>query len=47
MEALFGRAYVEDLTRFSDVLFSTRHVERPRVRIDEWMNALEPGDAWL
>jgi len=22
-------------------------VERPRVSIDEWMNALEPGDAWL
>jgi hypothetical protein len=22
-------------------------VERPRVAIDEWMNALEPGDAWL
>ena len=25
----------------------TRRVERPRVAIDEWMNALEPGDAWL
>jgi hypothetical protein len=47
MQALFGHAYVEDLTRYSDGRFSTRHVERPRVAIDEWMNALEPGDAWL
>src|SRR6266852_331501 len=47
MQALFGHAYAEDLTRYSDGRFSTRHVERPRVPVDEWMNALEPGDAWL
>jgi hypothetical protein len=47
MQALFGNAYVEDLTRYSDGRFSARHVERPRVRVDEWMNALEPGAAWL
>jgi len=47
MQALFGQAWIEDLTRYSDGRFSTRHVERPRVRVDEWMNALEPGDAWL
>src|SRR5712671_5467507 len=36
MQALFGRTYVEDLTRYSDGRFSTRHVERPRVSVDEW-----------
>src|SRR6266540_7488752 len=45
MEALFGHAYVEDLTRYSDGRFSTRHVERSRGQVDEWMNELEPGDA--
>ena len=47
MEAVFGQAWTEDLTRWSDGRSSSRHVERPRVSIDEWMNALEPGDAWL
>jgi hypothetical protein len=47
MQALFGQAYVEDMTRYSDGRDSWRRVERPRVRVDEWMNALEPGDAWL
>jgi hypothetical protein len=37
----------EDLTRWSDGRTSSRSVQRPRVSIDEWMNALEPGDAWL
>src|SRR4051794_20863113 len=47
MQALFGQAWVEDRTRYSDGRDSWRRVERPRVRVDEWMNALEPGDAWL
>lgn len=47
VEALFSEAWVEDLTRYSDGRFSTRQVERPRVSVDEWMNALDPGDTWL
>jgi hypothetical protein len=47
MAALFGQAFVEDVTRYSDGRVSWRNIERARVRPDEWMNALEPGDAWL
>ena len=47
LEALFGQAFVRDESWRSDGLTTTRMVERPRVSIDEWMNALEPGDAWL
>jgi len=47
MEALFGQGWVEDVTWRSDGMTTTRRVERPRVAIDEWMNDLQPGDAWL
>jgi hypothetical protein len=47
VEALFGQAWIQDLMRWTDGRSSSRHVERPRVSVDEWMNALEPGDAWL
>ena len=47
MQALFGQAWVKDESWRSDGTTTTRMVERPRVSIDEWMNALEPGDAWL
>jgi len=47
MEALFGQAWVEDVAWRSDGMTTTRRVERPRVSIDEWMNDLQPGDAWL
>ena len=44
---LFGKAWVNDESWSSDGRTVTRRVERWRVAIDEWMNALEPGDAWL
>jgi hypothetical protein len=47
MQALFGQHWVENVTRYNHGRSSYRHVERPRVSIDEWMNALQPGDAWL
>ena len=47
MQALFGKAWVNDESWSNDGRTMTRRVERPRVSIDEWMNALEPGDAWL
>jgi hypothetical protein len=47
MQALFGKAWVNDETWSNDGRVVTRRVERPRGSIDEWMNALEPGDAWL
>jgi hypothetical protein len=47
LEALFGQALVKDESWGSDGLTTTRMVKRPRVAIDERMNALEPGDAWL
>jgi hypothetical protein len=47
VEALFGQAWTSDVSHWSDGRSSSRMVERPRVSIDEWMNALEPGDAWL
>jgi HNH endonuclease len=47
MQALFGQALIDDVAWRSDGLTTTRPIERPRVRVDEWMNALEPGDAWL
>jgi hypothetical protein len=47
MESLFGQARVKDELWRSDGMVTTRLVERPRVTVDEWMNALEPGDAWL
>jgi hypothetical protein len=47
LEALFGQAFVRAESWRSDGPTTTRMVERPRVSIDEWMNALEPGDAWL
>lgn len=47
MQALFGLARVTDQSWSNDGRTVTRMVDRPRVPIDEWMNALEPGDAWL
>src|SRR5207253_8047966 len=47
VEALFGQAWIKDEAWRSDGMTTTRLVERPRVSTDEWMNALEPGDAWL
>jgi hypothetical protein len=47
MQALFGKAWVNDESWSNDGRTMTRRVERPRVSIDEWMNMLEPGDAWL
>jgi hypothetical protein len=47
MQALFGQARVKDESWRCDGMVTTRLVERPRVSIDEWMNALGPGDAWL
>jgi hypothetical protein len=47
VQALFGQAYVKDESWRSDGMTTARLVERPRVAVDEWMNALEPGDAWL
>ena len=47
MQALFGQAWVTDESWSNDGRVTKRRVERPRVSIDEWMNALEPGDAWL
>jgi len=47
LEALFGQEWTKAESWRSDGLTTTRLVERPRVRIDEWMNALHPGDAWL
>jgi hypothetical protein len=47
MQALFGQHYVVDESWSSDGRVTKRHVERPRVAIDEWMNSLHPGDAWL
>src|SRR5919202_2114359 len=47
MEALFGQGWVKDESWRSDGVTTTRMVERPRVPVDEWMNVLEPGDAWL
>ena len=44
---LLTHVLVGDLTRFDDGRFSTRHVERPRVAIDEWMDGLDPRGAWL
>ena len=47
MQALFGQAWTYDVTRYSDGRISERQVERPRVAVDEWLNGLAPGDAWL
>jgi hypothetical protein len=47
IQALSGQALAREESWRSDGVTSTRMRERPRVRIDEWMNALEPGDAWL
>jgi hypothetical protein len=47
MQALFGKAWMIDETWSSDGRATKRQVERWRVSIDEFMNALEPGDAWL
>jgi hypothetical protein len=47
VEALFGQAWTEDVMRWSNGRSSSRKVERPRVSVDEWMNAMQPGDAWL
>jgi hypothetical protein len=47
MEALFGQAWADDFTRWSDGRSSSRQIQRPRVSADEWMNGLRPGDAWL
>jgi hypothetical protein len=47
MQRLFGQHYVVDESWSNDGRVTKRHVERPRVSIDEWMNSLQPGDAWL
>jgi hypothetical protein len=47
LQALFGQEWVEDVSWRSDGLLTTRRVQRPRVPVDEWMNGLHPGDAWL
>ncbi len=47
MQALFGQAFVIDESWTNDGRVTKRQVERPRVPVDEWMNSLEPGDAWL
>jgi hypothetical protein len=47
MQALFGQHYVIDESWSNDGRVTKRQVERPRVPIDEWMNSLQPGDAWL
>jgi hypothetical protein len=47
MQALFGKAWTIDESWSNDGRTTTRRVERWRVSIDEFMNALEPGDAWL
>ena len=47
MQALFGKAWTIDEAWSSDGRVTKRQVERWRVSIDEFMNALEPGDAWL
>jgi len=38
MQALFGKAWVNDETWSNDGRVVTRRVERPRGSIDEWMN---------
>jgi hypothetical protein len=40
MQALFGKAWVNDETWSNDGRVVTRRVERPRGSIDEWMNRL-------
>jgi hypothetical protein len=47
MQRLFGQHYVVDESWTNDGGVTKRHVERPRVSIDEFMNDLQPGDAWL
>src|SRR5206468_678521 len=47
VEALFGQRWMPDVSVRSDGLLTERTVERPRVSVDEWMNGLHPGDAWL
>jgi hypothetical protein len=48
LEKLFGRAWVTVNSSWrSDGLRTKQLVERARVPIDEWMNTLHPGDAWL
>jgi hypothetical protein len=47
MQALFGKAWAIDESWSSDGRVTKRQVERWRVSIDEFMNGLEPGDAWL
>src|SRR5947209_17281848 len=47
MQALFGQAFVIDESWTNNGRVTKRQVERPRVPVDEWMNSLEPGDAWL
>ncbi len=47
MAALFGKRITNDVMRWSDCRSSVRNVEQPRVLLDEWMNGLQPGDAWL
>jgi hypothetical protein len=47
VEALFGQAWMIDESWSTDGRVTQRQVERPRVAIDEWMNALEPSDAWI
>ena len=47
MQDLFGMAWVEDVARSSNGVSTYRQVQRPRVPVDEWMNDLQPGDAWV
>jgi hypothetical protein len=47
MQALFGKAWAIDESWSNDGRVTKRQVERWRVTIDEFMNDLQPGDAWL
>jgi hypothetical protein len=47
MQALFGKTWTIDESWSSDGRVTKRQVERWRVSIDEFMNDLQPGDAWL
>ena len=47
MESLFSHLSTSDTMRWSDGRSSVRQHQQPRVRIDEWLNDLQPGDAWL
>ena len=47
VESLFGHSWVIDESWTNTVVVTKHQVERPRVPVDEWLNGLHPGDAWL